>query len=122
MIELFSFDSEQLVAAFLAHIRALQGFEPGSERVPQVARKLLSQLCQSVLDGKLSVPDFCQTVSHIDANYVESGLRLPYPTGLNELWNGCDWCDEQWSIETEPHLRQVLEKHIAAADDDESAP
>ncbi|HEY6727949.1 MAG TPA: hypothetical protein VI197_28265 [Polyangiaceae bacterium] len=29
------------------------------------------------------------------------------------LWNGCDWCDEAWSLDDPDHMRELLAKHVS---------
>ena len=117
-LELFSLSAEQLTAAFMAFVRNEFDFEPNSARGSRVARELVARLCQSVLAGTLSVPNFCETVQRLDTTFNEPEAGLPYPKGLDDLWNGCDWCDETWSLENQPHLRELLENHVASAGDE----
>lgn len=107
-LELFSLPSEQQTSRFMALARSLFGFEPESEHGSQVAAVLLAQLCEAALEGRLSVPEFCDTIVRIDSKYITPGLRAPYPQTLSELWNGCDWCDETWSLDHPSHVRSLL--------------
>ena len=120
VLELFSLHPEHIDAAFLAFVRAQHGFDPSSEHGSRLATKVLAQLCQSVLDGKLSVPDFCETVQRLDTTYNEPRSGLSYPQGLSELWHSCDWCDESWSLEEEPQVRELLEEFVASTKADEA--
>ncbi|HEU5077066.1 MAG TPA: hypothetical protein VFU02_22905, partial [Polyangiaceae bacterium] len=74
----------------------------------EVATLWLGRLCEAVLDGTMSVPELCDTVARVDAVYTTPGLRAPYPRRLADLWNGCDWCDETWSLDDPGHMRSLL--------------
>jgi hypothetical protein len=111
VLELFELPYEQQVGAFVTLVRTRFGFEPDSPRGSEVADELLARLCTSVLACELPVPKFCQTISLIDAKYTTPGLRAPYPTKLADLWNGCDWCDEAWTLDGQPHLGELLLRH-----------
>lgn len=110
-LELFGMPFEQQEAAFMALSRSVFGFDPDTERGSEVAALLLAQLCEAALDGRLTVPQLCDTVSRIDAKYTTPGLKGPYPRILAELWNGCDWCDETWSLDHPAHVRELLLEH-----------
>lgn len=117
-LELFATPIEQQEGAFMAFARSVFGFDPDTERGSEVATLLLGRLCDAALQGRLSVSQLCDTVSRIDAKYTTPGLSAPYPRGLAELWNGCDWCDETWSLEHPGHLRELLAKHAHARNDE----
>lgn len=35
-----------------------------------------------------------------------------YSTWMGNLYNACDWCDETWTLEDNPHLLIEVEKQI----------
>ena len=115
-LELFSLPYEQQTSAFMALARSVFGFDPDTERGSQVAAVLVAQLCEATLEGKLSVPEFCDTIARIDSKYITPGVRAPYPQTLADLWNGCDWCDETWSLDHPSHVRPLLSENSLARD------
>ena len=36
-----------------------------------------------------------------------------YPAWLSELWNTLDWCDDSWTLSTQPHFKDSLEEILA---------
>jgi len=111
-LELFGLPFELEVPAFMAFVRSVFDFDPDSERGSEVAALWLAQLCAAALEGRLSVPRLCDTLARMDAQYTTPGLRAPYPRALNELRNGCDWCDETWSLDHPGHMRELLSEHV----------
>jgi len=116
-LELFGLPFEQQLPAFMAFVRSEFEFDPDTERGAEVANVLLGELCEAALEGRLTVPRFCDTVSRIDAKYTTPGSNAPYPRVLAELWNGCDWCDETWSLDDPDHMRELLAKYARAGSD-----
>lgn len=114
-LSLFELNGEQLITHFMTLVAATYSFEPQTERGSQVTTVILARVCQQVLAGDRSVPDMCRLVSQVDAKYTDPELGSPLPRGLHELWNGCDWCDESWSLDAPSHLRELLADHIALA-------
>ena len=100
----------------MALARSAFGFDPESERGSQVAAVLVAQLCEAALAGRLSVPEFCDTIACIDSKYITPGVRAPYPQTLAELRNGCDWCDETWSLDHPSYVRALLSENSLARD------
>lgn len=113
-LELFSLPFEQEVPAFMAFVLSVFEFDPDSHRGSEVATILLAQLCKAALEGRLSVPQLCDTLSCMDAKYTTPGLRAPYPRTLGELRNGCDWCDDTWSLDHPGHMPALLSQHVRA--------
>jgi hypothetical protein len=115
-LELFSIPFEQQASRFMALARSVFGFDPDTERGSQVAAVLVAQLCEAALEERVSVPEFCETIARIDSKYITPGLRAPYPQTLAELWNGCDWCDETWSLDHPAHVRTLLSENSVPRD------
>lgn len=111
-LEFFELEASQLEPAFMAFAREHFGFEPESERGSRLATTLLAQLCERALRGEISVPRFCELISRVDAKYFDPALRAPQPVGLTELWCGCDWCEDSWTLEDPPGTREILQHHI----------
>ena len=111
-LELFSLPFEQAVPVFMAFVRSEFDFDPDSEQGSEVAGLLLAQLCEDALEGRLSVPRLCDTLVQMDAKYTTPGLSAPYPRALDELRNGCDWCDETWSLDHPGHMHELLSQHV----------
>lgn len=65
----------------------------------------LGGLCERLLRCEVTPLAFCHQVGVWEAEIVDRGLR--YPAGLSGLWNACDWCGEDWTLENSPHLREA---------------
>jgi len=95
---------------FLEFVRTRLGFEYISARGIAAIEAILLELADRALARSLSVPDFCKSVARIDAavtSLAPSGLA--WPEGLSELWNACDWCDDRWTFDNQPHLGSIIE-------------
>jgi len=95
---------------FLEFVRTRLGFEYMNARGIAAIEAILLELADRAQARSLSVPDFCKSVARIDAavtSLVPSGLS--WPEGLSELWNACDWCDDRWTFDNQPHLGSIIE-------------
>ena len=95
---------------FLEFVRTRLGFEFMNARGIAAIEAILLELADRALARSLSVPDFCKSVARIDAavtSLAPSGLA--WPEGLSELWNACDWCDDRWTFDNQPHLGSIIE-------------
>jgi len=95
---------------FQPSTRTRLGFEYMNARGIAAIEAILLELADRALARSLSVPDFCKSVARIDAavtSLAPSGLA--WPEGLSELWNACDWCDDRWTFDNQPHLGSIIE-------------
>jgi hypothetical protein len=108
--DILSAPSEIKTDLFVEFVSARLGFEYRSARGTSVIEAILLELADRVQSRSLSVPDFCKSVVRIDAALTGVVLsNLPWPEGLGELWNACDWCDDRWTFDNQPHLAPIIE-------------
>ena len=84
-----------------------------SEEAEILSAQLLIDVATKYLNGQGAPMDVCRVVDNIDANFVGAQRGLPdniayYPSWLGNLWNSCDWCDEEWTRESAPRLKEDL--------------
>ena len=65
---------------------------------------------ERVLAGTLVAGHLGELVKRVDALFLDSAH---YPAPVHELWNAFDWSDETWTLESQPHLRPVLERFVS---------
>jgi hypothetical protein len=94
---------------FLEFVRTRLGFEYLSARGMAAIEAILLELTDCIQARSLSVPDFCKSVRQIDGALSGLCSGLSWPEGLGELWNACDWCDDGWTFDNQPHLEPIIE-------------
>jgi hypothetical protein len=75
-----------------------------------VTSVVLAELCGRALRGELPITALARAVRHLDPNFIGAGGPRPYPAGLDVLYNALDWCDDSWSFDSQPGLRELLEE------------
>jgi hypothetical protein len=72
------------------------------------AQETLKRRCEDYLKGRVTPYEFCRIVSPIEEHF-------DYPNWLGNLYNACDWVDEQTKPGTVPTLADEAKKIHAAA-------
>lgn len=67
--------------------------------------------------GEIRPFELCRIFNNIEIGFMGAARNLPvniayYPTWMGNLYNACDWCDETWTLEDNPHLLIEVEKQI----------
>ena len=112
--DLFSVSSPDQATDLLLKIASdVNGFKPQSWEAEQFAIGALQKKLGSFLSCELSIKELCELVQVLDAIYnIGSGDMPPRPESmptyeqwwLGNLWNCCDWCDENWTFENSAPL------------------
>jgi len=96
--------------ASVVRFTAERGFEPISAAGGKLALAIVRDLAEPVLAGTLVAGRLGELVKRVDALFLDSAH---YPAPVHELWNAFDWSDETWTLESQPHLRPVLERFVS---------
>jgi hypothetical protein len=103
-------DREIKAELFTDFVRTRLGFEFVSRKGVKYVEDILDDLCQQVLRREIAVPRFCKIVFELDAAFISPmGSSIPFPEGLFDLWNACDWCDNGWTLDNQPYLEESVE-------------
>ncbi|TIO11057.1 hypothetical protein [Mesorhizobium sp.] len=86
--------------------RCFPDFNDKSDEAKEIARKLFLRRIRTYLDGELEPFQVCRMVSPIEDRY-------DFPDWLGDLYNGCDWMDENATREQASHLRWMIEQILA---------
>ncbi|MER9069863.1 hypothetical protein NKJ73_07305 [Mesorhizobium sp. M0074] len=86
--------------------RCFPDFNDKSDEAKEIARKLFLRRIRTYLDGDLEPFQVCRMVSPIEDKY-------DFPHWLGDLYNGCDWMDENATREQASHLRWMIEQILA---------
>jgi hypothetical protein len=109
VLELFGEPYETKVDVFLALAERRFGFALVSVRGAEAVSVVVGELCREVLDGQLDVVTLCAAVCELEPQFcLPADAGTPYPEGLYELYNACDWCDERWTLQNQPHLQEIF--------------
>ena len=92
-------------------------FLPQSLSAEILAAKYLINLIKRYLNDEITPLDICRVINNIDCDFMDAPRDLPdnvayYPCWLGDLYNSCDWCDETWTNDSAPHLKQDLENQL----------
>ena len=80
-------------------------FEPASKQGEDWSKEYFLIFCNRLLNQKISVNDFCKKVNLFD-------LKFEVPLWLDNFYDHCDWCDERWTFENTPELKEAVETYI----------
>lgn len=95
---------------FTDFVHTRLGFECVSPKGAKYAEEILTDLCQRVQLREIAVPRFCNIVRELDAAFnLPLDSNIAFPEGLADLWNACDWCDDRWTLDNQPHLEEDVE-------------
>ncbi|RUU26824.1 hypothetical protein [Mesorhizobium sp. M6A.T.Ce.TU.016.01.1.1] len=86
--------------------RSFPDFNDKSDEAKEIARKLFLRRIRTYLDGEIEPFQICRMVSPIENKY-------DFPLWLGDLYNGCDWMDENATREQASHLRWMIEQILA---------
>lgn len=102
---------------FRLSVAAEPDFSPQSLSSEILAAKYLIKVVTNYLNGKITPIDVCRVINNIETNFLGAHRGLPeniayYPSWLGDLYNSCDWCDESWTNDDYPHLKQDIENQL----------
>ena len=86
--------------------RCFPEFNDRSKEAREIARKLFLRRIRCYLDGEIEPIQVCLMVSPIEDKY-------DFPPWLGDLYDGCDWMDENATREQASHLRWMIEQILA---------
>ena len=118
VFELLDADKYQFEAILLKLSQVIDSdFSPQSLNAEILAAKHLISLAAKYLIDGVTPMDVCRVVNKIDSGFLDAPRGLPdniayYPDWLGNLYNSCDWCDDTWTCDSAPHLKQDLEAHV----------
>ncbi len=92
-------------------------FSPQSLSAEILAAKYLISIANKYINDEITPMDICRVVNNIDCGFMSAPRELPdniayYPCWLGNLYHSCDWCDDTWTSNSAPHLKQDLENQI----------
>jgi hypothetical protein len=116
IVDLFRESHERKLDAFLVVAEQYFGFNLATIPGARAVERVIADLCRAVLGGAVTVSTLCAAVKRLDAYFVSDHPESPVPDGLVELWNTCDWCNDSWTINSQPHLEGDLKAAIARLD------
>ena len=67
-------------------------------------------LIERVLQRNATPIELFSLIESIGTNWPDDD---PTPDWVTELWNNLDWCDDDWSLDNQPHLSNALETMLA---------
>lgn len=92
-------------------------FSADSVEAEILTARYFLKLLEHYQNGQISPFDLCRIFNNIEIGFMGAARNLPvniayYPTWMGNLYNACDWCDETWTLEDNPHLLIEVEKQI----------
>ena len=92
-------------------------FSPQSLNAEILAAKYLINSINRYLNDEATPIDICRVVRKIDGGFMGAPRDLPnniayYPCWLGNLYDSCDWCDNTWTMDSAPHLKQDLKNQL----------
>lgn len=92
-------------------------FSPQSLNAEILAAKYLINSINRYLNDEATPIDICRVVRKIDGGFMNAPRDLPdniayYPYWLGNLYDSCDWCDNTWTMDSAPHLKQDLKNQL----------
>lgn len=92
-------------------------FSPQSLNTEILAAKYLAVVATDYLNDLIYPTDICRVIGNIDTHFMDAPRDLPdniayYPYWLGDLYNSYDWCDETWTDNSAPHLKQDIESQL----------
>ena len=102
---------------FRLSVASEPNFLPQSLSAEILAAKYLIHLVERYLNDEITPMDICRVINNIDCGFMDAPRDLPanvayYPCWLGNLYSSCDWCDETWTNNSAPHLKQDLENQL----------
>ena len=73
----------------------------------EIAKEILAETCQALLDGRARPYDLCKLVSPIENLY-------DFPRWLGDLFNACDWVEPSTPIACAPALPDEVKRFLAS--------
>lgn len=92
-------------------------FSPQSLNTEILAAKYLIESIKKYLNDDTTPIDICRVIRKIDGGFMGAPRDLPdniayYPYWLGNLYDSCDWCDNTWTMDSAPHLKQDLKSQL----------
>lgn len=106
----------------LEHVRSLfqtlawkiNQFHPWSDAARPFALTILQKQLHRYLAQEISPSMLCRLVDDLDAAFLDKQDPAGFEGWMGNLWNCCDWCNDSWTFENVPSLRDeavsVLQK------------
>jgi hypothetical protein len=99
---------EEAGPLFRSLLRRLDpAFEIRGAGAEEVAKEILAETCQALLDGRARPYDLCKLVGPIENLY-------DFPGWLGDLYNACDWVEPSTPIDCAPALPDEVKRFLAS--------
>jgi len=82
-------------------------FDPTSSEAEDHARRAFVRHVQQLLDGDLSIHQFCVAITPIEESF-------DFPRWLGDFFDKCDWSEPDSQAHTFPHLFDYARKYLDA--------
>lgn len=108
-------ESEVLLLSIVR--KSISNFSETSEDAEYLAAQLLLKKLKEYLNHQIKPVFLCQMIVEMESTFLGASRNMPkgiayYPEWLGQLWNACDWYDENWTFENSPHLKNEIQNQI----------
>ena len=98
------------------------GFQLTTTEGLQLCRRELRKQIGLLLDRQITPPMFCGFFNSMESMLVVDSDLPPYEVAfLGDLYNACDWCEDDWTLENSHYLAEEAARIASESDKAEQA-